>query len=155
MSFLAKLLRRLQPPTIDDPTFGRLLFMRIGRAPSRSYWEGEWLFPPTGTRVAIGLPGGEDGPSPEARVFYEALPERFDWIIESARPGLDDVFQHWLERPISDELWDDVKLSGLGVEDPTATPLEWDVMFETIGKKWLGISVPFIDDAPQRPVVDT
>ena len=45
-----------------DPDFGRLLYMHIAPDPAKSYWEAEWLFPPTGTRIAIGLPGTKEGP---------------------------------------------------------------------------------------------
>jgi hypothetical protein len=31
----------------------------------------------------------------------------------------------------------------------------WDVGFETTGEKWLGITIPFVGDRPQDPVVDT
>jgi len=34
-------------------------------------------------------------------------------------------------------------------------PITWDVMFETTGEKWLAITVPFVGDSPQDPVVDT
>ncbi len=46
---------------------GRLLYMHIKRDPAKSYWEGEWVFPPTVTTISIGLPGAKEGPSPESR----------------------------------------------------------------------------------------
>jgi len=32
---------------------------------------------------------------------------------------------------------------------------DWDVIFETIGSKWLAPTVPFVGDQPKDPVVDT
>ena len=49
-------------------------------------------------------------------------------------------------------LWRDVTLAGFGVEGPVAVPTRWDIAFETVGQKWLGITIPFIADEPQEPV---
>lgn len=146
---------RLRPPRLQDPVFGQLTYMYIPRDPGRSYWEGEWLFPPTRTRVAVSLPGGIEGPAESGRTFYLKLAARFGEIIQKARPLLDQVFLQWLGRPINPDIWQDVELGGFGVEDPAADPLAWDVGFETKGEKWLGITVPFVGDDPQQPVIDT
>jgi hypothetical protein len=140
---------------MEDPDFGRLLYMYIPRAPGDSYWEGEWLFPATGTKVAIALPGGLDGPEPEARRFYLGLPAQFDLLVKQLRPALDRAFQEWIGRPLNPDLWQDVRLSGFGIEDLKIVPTTWDVAFETTGEKWLGITIPFVGDTPQDPVVDT
>src|SRR5215475_5503992 len=96
---------RFSPPRIADPDFGSLLFMYISNAPERSYWEGEWVFPKTGTRVAIGLDGGESGPLPEARRFYLSLPSRFDQILAAARPKLEQVFREWLHEDLPQDIF--------------------------------------------------
>ena len=155
MGLLTGLRLRFKPPRIEDPDFGPLLFMYIPNAPANSYWEGEWLFPPTGTAVAIALSGTETGPGASARAFYLSLPAKFEQTVASVRAPLDGVFRHWLDRPLDADLWRDVTLAGFGVEDPDAESVSWDVAFETKGDKWLGITVPFVGDQPQEPVVDT
>jgi hypothetical protein len=156
MGLMSRLLSPFKPPERIDPDFGRLLYMHIARDPAKSYWEGEWLFPPTGTRIAIGLLGTrEDGPLPESRAFYLATIPRFEEILEQVRPALERVFSEWLSRPLPANVWVELKLSGIGLEDPRATPLEWDVSFETTGSKWLGITVPFVGEEPEDAVVDT
>jgi hypothetical protein len=156
MGFIDRLLSPFKPPERMDPDFGRLLYMHIARDPAKSYWEAEWLFPPTGTRIAIGLPGTkEGGPLPEARVFYLATVPRFAEILARVRPALDRVFTRWLSRPLPADLWSELKLAGIGLEDPRTTPMEWDVSFETTGTKWLGITVPFVGEEPGDAVVDT
>lgn len=152
---LERLLAPFRPPTMADPIFGRLLFMYISRDPSKSYWECEWTFPATGTCISIRLPGTTDGPYPESRAFYLALVPEFDRILAQVRPVLDGVFREWLNRPLSDDLWQDVTLAGFGIDDPREMPRQWDVAFETTTPKWLGITVPFIGDHPQEAVVDT
>ena len=155
MRLLNELSLRFRPRRLQDPVFGTLLYMYIPRDPSRSYWEGEWLFPATQTKVAITLPGTVEGPRESGRAFYAAVPARFDDIIARARPALDEVFTEWLGRPLNADIWQDVALGGFGLEDPDIVPVAWDVGFETTGERWLGITVPFIGDDPQPPIVDT
>jgi len=150
MGLLNPLGFRIGRTVLDDPAFGRLVFID-GPKP---YWEGDWLFPFTGTRIAIGLTGSVEGPNESARAFYLALPDRFDSIVTTVRPILDGVFRELLDRPL-DDMWRDVKLAAIAVEDPDAVPILWDVAFETLGKKWLGIAIPFVDHEPQDPVIDT
>jgi hypothetical protein len=155
MGLLTQLRLRFRPPRLEDRDFGTLLFMYIPRAPENSYWEGEWLFPATGTKVSIALPGGPEGPDPQTRSFYLALPAQFDDLLNHVRPALDKVFRDWIGRPLHGDLWEDVRLSGFGISDLRTVPISWDVGFETNGEKWLGITIPFLGDVPQDPVVDT
>lgn len=155
MGILHNLKLRFSPPRITDPDFGSLLFMFIPSAPERSYWEGEWKFPKTGTEISIGLPGDESGPSPEARQFYLSLPRRFDQILAAARPHLQEVFREWLQQDLPQDIFTSVKLAGFGVEDAKQQPVLWDISFETTGDKWLGITIPFVGDTAQKATVDT
>jgi hypothetical protein len=61
----------------------------------------------------------------------------------------------WYEAELPEDIFDCLRLSSFQVEDPDARPLRWDVMFETTGEKWLAMSIPFIDDVPQKAVVDS
>ena len=155
MGVLERFRALFRPPTLDDPDFGRLIYMDVAHNPSRSYWEGEWIFPPTGTQVSIALPGNRDRPLAESREFYFTLVDRFTQILTLVRPGLTHVFRTWFNRQLDDDLWKDVRLSGFTVEDPRAIVKEWEIMFETVGSKWLAITVPFVGDQPKEPVVDT
>jgi len=132
-----------------------LTYIFIPKYPERSYWEGEWLFPNTKSKVAIGLDGDESGPNPEGRDFYLGFTSKFDRIISLVRPKLADVFIERLKEALPDDIFTAVKLSGFGVDNPASSPLEWSIDFETIGVKWLGISIPFIDETPQNARVDT
>jgi hypothetical protein len=155
MGIVRNLRLRFAPPRIADPDFGSLLFMFIPVAPERSYWECEWKFPKTGTEISIGLPGDETGPLPEARRFYLSLPGGFEQILAAARPQLQEVFREWLQEDLPHDIFTAVKLAGFSLEDPKQEPAHWDISFETTGKKWLGIIIPFIGDTAQKATVDT
>ena len=126
MGLLKELRLRFRPPRMEDPDFGVLLYMHIPHAPANSYWEGEWLFPATRTKVAIALPGGLDGPDIKARAFYLELSTQFDHVVKQVWPALDRVFREWIGRPLDTDLWKDVRLSGFGVEPLNIVPITWD-----------------------------
>jgi hypothetical protein len=144
---------RWWPPRLTDPDFGNLLFMYMPRG--SSYWECEWTFPRTGTAISISLPGDESGPLPESRQFYLKLSGRFDEIIALVRPRLAEVLKSWQHQDLPDNIFTVLRLSGFGLEDPTIQSVEWDVMFETVGEKWLAITIPFKGETPGQAIVDT
>jgi len=145
----------VSPPKMSDPDFGPLIFMHMSKAPERSYWEGEWKFPGTGTPVFIALRGGENGPTQEAREFYLELPRRFEQIVRLCQPRLEQVFRDWLGQSLPTDIFSVLKLSGFDVEDPTQHPPQWNVSFETTGDKWLSITVPFVAEVAMEAEVDT
>lgn len=140
---------------MNDRDFGQLTFMYISNHPERSYWEAEWIFPPTGTPISIGLDGDESGPGPETREWHLGLPARFERTLELVKPELAKVFKTWLQHELPDDIFTVVTLAGFGVENPKANPVKWEISFETTGDKWLGITIPFVGDKPEEAVVDT
>ena len=155
MGFSHNLKLWLSPLRINDPDFGSLVFMHVSKFPERSYWEGGWTFPKTGKVVWITLRGDESGPMPEARRFYLALPGRFEQILISCRPKLEQAFKNWERPQLPEDIFTVVELSGFRLDDPTAPTIRWDVSFETKGDNWLGITIPFVGDAAMEAVVDT
>lgn len=155
MKIFKSLKLRIRPPRMKDPDFGQLTFMFIPSHPERSYWEAEWIFPPTGSPISIGLDGDESGPRSETREWHLGLPARFERILELTKPELGKVFETWLQHELPEDIFKVVKLAGFGVENPEADPVRWDISFETIGDKWLGITIPFVGDTPKEAVVDT
>jgi hypothetical protein len=140
---------------MSDPDFGGLVFMHISKFPERSYWECGWIFPKTGKVVWITLRGGKSGPIPQARQFYLSLPDRFEQILISCRPRLEQAFKDWERPQLVEDIFSVVELTGFGLEDPTEQPIRWDVGFETKGDDWLGITIPFVGDTAMEAVVDT
>jgi len=155
MNIFKSLKQLFTSPTMEDPDFGRLTFIDISKHPERSYWEAEWVFPPTGTPVGICLDGDESGPRPDYREWYLQLPSRYPRILEQARPVVAKELTFWLDQTMPDDVYQLVKIAGFSVKDPRAEPIEWDVAFETIGEKWLYINIPFVGDEPGEAVVDT
>jgi len=155
MGFLDNMKLWLSPPKIVDPVFGKLVFMHNEKDPERSYWEGEWNIPESNHSVGISLRGGEQGPREDSRSFYLSLPARIEQVIERCRPPLAKVFRDWLSRGLPDDIFSELKLAGFSVYDPNGHPLRWSVEFETTGEKWLGIAIPFINDAAKDAQVDT
>lgn len=165
---MGRVLSPFQRQVVDDATFGRLRrFTAVpepGAPPSAysSIWYGTWHFPPSGTNVSICLPGGRRGPLPAVRDFFEDLPNRFDSILSTIRPQLDEIFRRWLQRPLSESLWDDLELTRFIIVDPSVRPLEWNMQFELTYNEgdeedeegeYLEITVSLVGDSPQVAIV--
>ena len=154
-SFFHKFRLLFKPVTKTDPDFGQIVFMYIWKNPENSYWECDWNFPNTGMNVSITLPGDEAGPFPESREFFLKLPAGFDEILNQTRPKLQAVFREWLNQTLPENIFTEVKLAGFDLEDARVSPIQWNVSFETLGDKWLGITIPFLGNIPQDAIVDS
>lgn len=129
--------------------------MYMPNNPERSYWEAMWNFPVTQSLVSVTLPGNERGPYSESREFYLRLSERFDDVIDHVRPKIEKVCLDWQLSPLPDDLFSAVKLSGFNLQYPMRDSMRWEVSFETLGSKWLGITIPFVGSEPQSAIIDT
>ncbi|MCZ6656808.1 MAG: hypothetical protein O7C67_05885 [Gammaproteobacteria bacterium] len=96
------------------------------------------------------------------RDFFEDLPNRFDSILSTIRPQLDEIFRRWLQRPLSESLWDDLELTRFIVVDPSVRPPEWNMQFELTYNEgdeedeegeYLEITVSLVGDSPQVAIV--
>jgi hypothetical protein len=152
MKFFKAIRDRFRTPRMVDPDFGELAYMG-------SYWEGEWTFPPTETTISIFLPGDESGPYPESRQWNFDLIPRYPKILELAKPlltsKLADMADWWLEGDMPEDIFTVVRLTGFGVTDPRTDPIEWNVSFETIGDRWVSVTVNFVGDEPEVASADT
>jgi hypothetical protein len=137
---------------ITCPSFGNSdIFHRISSAQSNvSGTVRNWL---QGLKLRVSPPRMSDPDFGSLLFMYiPNAPERSYWECEWP---LQDVWASWFASELPEDLFSAVKLAGFGLEDARARPLRWDVGFETIGDKWLGITVPFVDDVAQAAAVDT
>jgi hypothetical protein len=152
MNLFRSLKLRFPPPQLTDLEFREFLFMYIANAPERAYWECEWRFPIGNNVVSIGIPGDKSGTDPKARGFLLALPARFENILIACRPQLQSIFAQWLPIDLPSDIFSKVKPAGFELEDANEIPIEWDIAFETTGKKWSGITIPFVGEVAQPAV---
>ena len=156
MKFFDNLKLRFSPPRFLDPEFGELIYMYIPANPSESYWEGEhWSFAHTKTEIAVFLPGDESGPLPQGRDFLLGIADRYEEALSASVLRLREVFTEYLNRSLPQDIFSEVKLVAIGIEDVKTTPISWDISFETTGDDWLGIKIPFVGMESQPAVVDT
>jgi hypothetical protein len=90
VSLIEKLRRAFRPQTINDPTFGRLLWFR-GKPPHANYWEGQTQVEINADKlwIEVFLDGEKTGISEDQRAFFpelfQRIPELLEVIVERAR----------------------------------------------------------------------
>jgi hypothetical protein len=156
MNFFKSLQLRFFPPKKRDPIFGNMTFMYISNNPEQSYWECEsWKFPPTNSRIGIGLPGDESGPREEARQFYLAKGEHFKSLVNEAMPKISTAYLEFAGKELKGDLFKTFKLAGFDIEELGKGKPEWSMSFETRKGTWLFITIRFKGDSAFQAVVDT
>jgi hypothetical protein len=128
-------------------TFLKILADHTGNACGNS--------PPTKTDIAIALEGDENGPKEESRKWHLDLVPRYKSILELSQPSIVSVLQKWKIDYTSDAVYNSVNLTGFSVGDLNEHPQKWSISFETTGKRWICITIPFIDNVAQDVIVDT
>lgn len=71
------------------------------------------------------------------------------------RPILTKVLSDWLEDRLPNDPHTVVKVTGFNVSDPLSDPVAWEISFETVGERWLAVTVPFIGSIAEEAIVDT
>lgn len=124
---------------LDHPVFGNLAyeshtrwkdFTSHEKLPGKyTQWVGFPVFPPTGKRIQVFLPGDEAGPADEQVACYQHLIERWSKLFDSISPQLYDVYRKWF--PDSAEARDEnidhmkrtIQLWWVHIENPKHDPI--------------------------------
>lgn len=143
------------PPKKSDPIFGDIVFMYNSKKPSNSYWECDgWRFAPANAKIFVALPGDESGPTEKGRQFYLQLASRFPALIKAAASSLAIVYKEWIGADLPEDIFKALKLTSFSMDDIEGKTEKWSMSFETRGKKWISITVPFQGDIPGKSFVD-
>jgi len=157
VSILSKLFGKFEDIKMQDPDFGEMTFMEVAEHPERSYWEGEWRYPPTGTRIGVFIPGDASGLMGEARAFIMQKQHEWDKIISAVFPKLFPEYTEWAKRALSADILSDLDLASISVELPIVLPITWEISFETKEEeeKWRYFNVGMKDWTVEYVSVDT
>ncbi len=158
----SRLLRRFKPLEIDDPFFGRLVYMKIS-GPGISYWESERQFSPCSRQVEllIDAPGPKLPPNEDQREFFNWVEQNYAEILKSiesvARPAMEDLMRKPLMAKYSDVIGQPFSsafhLDSFSIPVPRAgVAPKWEMSFESNSDVGFLVTVELIGADPQPDI---
>lgn len=82
---------------IDDPFFGKMIFLDDKKEPHKSYFECRRNFKPSDNEIEIGIKGNINGSTELQKEFFKQIESDYDEIISSIKPMIENEFQNWKE----------------------------------------------------------
>jgi hypothetical protein len=130
MGLIRTLLGLVRPPTLDDPFFGRLVYMKM-RDRRLSYWEATRVFAPTGQEIDLFIraPAPLAPPNEAQRAFYQDVADGYADISAAIEPKLRLEVEDWLGRKIDGSLDRELSLTSFSVPVPSAILPSWEMSF--------------------------
>jgi hypothetical protein len=145
--------QRLFPPplVIDDPFFGRLLFMPMPEL-NNAYWEGKVRFEPTNAEIEVFVDASEAGPGTKQRAFYQRIQARFGDLCDALDPVLRMSYRAWFDRPAPDAIWDVFTLTSISIPREDSPESEWDISFDCSEDREHMFTVHMVGWTPMKDV---
>lgn len=149
------LLKKLRPLELDDPFFGRIVYMKMP-GDRRSYWEAQRVFGPTGREIEIFVdaPASQQPPSPRQREFFSAVEREYPRILEAVDGTLRSEFEGWTGQPLDGPLDAEFNLSSFSIPDAPMEKAEWEVSFDSASNEGALFSVCLTGMTPTASTVD-
>jgi hypothetical protein len=134
---LSRLLDRFRPKRLEDPIFGKLLFMRA-KNPARSYWEGRGEFGPLRANIEYFIAADETGPGIAQRELYRQIASNFDRLFATLDPMLRREYEANTNLPCPSNITDVFRLNSLSIPKKESDDMEWEMDFScTDSEDWL------------------
>lgn len=149
------LLKRFRPFEMEDPFFGRLVYMKMPRERG-SYWEAKRVFGPTGKDIEmlIDAPAARQPPSERQRQFYKAVEDNYAEIFAIAAAAVKPELEEWMQRPVDRPIEEDLTMTGFSIPDTELRHAEWDMGFDSASDMSHFINVYFLGMKPTQVSFD-
>lgn len=122
-----RLKRVFRPLSIDDPTFGRIVYHRGSRA-----WEGAISPPFAEQEVGLVVEADEGGPSERQRQFYDELKSRYADLRTMIEDVLLETLQNWDSSIGRKEVWERFRLESMSIPG-LSDDASWELCYTLSG----------------------
>ncbi len=134
---LGHLLTRFRPKRLEDPIFGKLLFVRA-QNPDRSYWEGRGHFQPLGADIEYFITADDTRPGETQRELYRQIASNFDRLFATIAPMLRGEYEANTNLPCPPNIGDVFRLNSLSIPKKESDDMEWEMEFScSDSEDWL------------------
>jgi hypothetical protein len=137
----------------QDVVFGTLLY-RSSKEPSKGYFSGKAVFPPTSGETKYFIQADPFGPTEGQRSFYQNLQSNFNAYAAKMKPLIENEFRNWQPDFAIKDFNKEFALVSVSIPRLDAKPVRWELAFETIHDQNHLFTIDFTDDEPQGIFID-
>jgi hypothetical protein len=123
-----RVLNGFRPKRLQDPIFGKLLFMRA-KDSARSYWEGKGVFAPLGNEIEFFIEADEAGPGEKQHELYRQIASKFDQLMMTVAPFLQREYEANTNAPCPPDISGVFRLDSLSIPKKESDDMEWEMGF--------------------------
>ena len=162
MGFFSSLLRHFKALEIDDPFFGRLVYMKVSGA-QIPYWECKRQFSPCSRQVElfIDAPEPKSPPNEKQREFFNWVEQNYAELLtsieEATKPSIEELVRRPLMAQFSNVL--DVPFASMFHPSSFSIPVlrdgvmpEWEMSFESNSEVCFLATVELIGGNPRPDI---
>jgi hypothetical protein len=147
MGMLSRLFSK--PVKIVDAFFGEMQWIEIANNPSKSYFECERYFKPSGEKIGVSVTGLLSGPTQRQKDFFTWVEANYPQLVVRLIPVLEAEFGAWMPSPVIANFVAEFKPIGLDIPACDELPIEWEIVFDTVHDVNHTVTVGVLDDEPQ------
>lgn len=138
---------------IQDEVFGTLQY-RSSKDPSKGYFSGKGIFPPTNSMTEYVIQADASGPTGRQRDFFRNLQLNFATYAARMKPLIEDQFRNWRPAFEIKDFNEEFKLVFVDIPRLDPTPAHWEMAFSTIHDRNHDVTIVFEGDEPQGIMID-
>jgi hypothetical protein len=139
---------------IGDAFFGEMVFIEISTDPSKSYFECERYFKPSGEKIGLSVTGSLSGPTQRQKNFFAQIETEYLLLVPRWTTIIEQEFSSRMLVPVIRDFAKEFKPGYLSIPTCQEQPIEWEITFDTIHDLNHIITVGMLADEPQYVQVD-
>jgi hypothetical protein len=116
---------------VENEFFGTMRFVENKKDASKSYYECNRHFIPSGKEIEIGIAGGPTGPTQEQIDFFRRIEDNYSIITNSIAPLIEDEFRNWKEGFKIADFKKEFEPVYLQIPRCETEPAVWEIAFES------------------------
>jgi hypothetical protein len=144
--------------TLEDHDFGHISFDEHPQGSGVGIWQmhDDWELPNASAKLGCNsIPGGREGPYPEARAFLLAKKSRAAELWGICEDVLQEIRDKRFPSRKGEPLRQVFVMTSLGLDEPITDPACWSVGFESQDPHWVYVEVALRGDEVTGHVCDT
>jgi hypothetical protein len=143
-----------KPVKIADAFFGEMQWIKVANDPSKSYFECERYFKPSGKNIDVSVTGSPSGPTQQQKEFFAQVEAEYSLLIAKLIPLMEAEFGAWMPLPVIKSFVAEFKPIGLDIPACDQQPIEWEIAFDTVHDANHTVTVGLLGYEPQYVRID-